>query len=91
MPAGISTTVLPAGEELRVRRTANVHTGGTITDVTDELHPALARIAVDVAVALEIPVVGVDLMVPDVDRSGRGRHRGQRAARPRQPRTPPHR
>ena len=59
-------TVLPEGEELRVRRTANVHTGGTIDDVTDELHPALAAIALDVARALEIPVVGVDLMVPDV-------------------------
>jgi GNAT-family acetyltransferase (TIGR03103 family) len=58
--------VLAEGEELRVRRTANVHTGGTIEDVTDELHPALAAIALDVARALEIPVVGVDLMVPDV-------------------------
>jgi GNAT-family acetyltransferase (TIGR03103 family) len=58
--------VLPRGEQLRVRRTANVHTGGTIDDVTDELHPELAAIAVDVARALEIPVVGVDLMVPDV-------------------------
>jgi GNAT-family acetyltransferase (TIGR03103 family) len=58
--------VLPPGEELRVRRTANVHTGGTIDDVTDELHPALAQMALDVARALDIPVVGVDLVVPDV-------------------------
>ncbi|HEY6532507.1 MAG TPA: ATP-grasp domain-containing protein, partial [Acidimicrobiales bacterium] len=58
--------VLPSGVSLRVRRTANVHTGGTIEDVTDELHPDLAGIALAVARALEIPVVGVDLMVPDV-------------------------
>jgi GNAT-family acetyltransferase (TIGR03103 family) len=58
--------VLPAGEALAVRRTANVHTGGTIDDVTDELHPDLAAVALAVAAAIEIPVVGVDLMVPDV-------------------------
>ena len=34
--------VLPQGEELTVRRTANLHTGGTIHDVTADLHPVLA-------------------------------------------------
>ena len=37
--------VLDAGVELQVRRTANLHTGGTIHDVTDVLHPALADAA----------------------------------------------
>ena len=41
--------VLPPNERLVVRRTANLHTGGTIHDVTDELHPALAKAAVDAA------------------------------------------
>lgn len=59
--------VLPQGERLRVRRTANLHTGGTIHDVTDELHPTLARAAITAAAALEIPVTGIDLMVPRVD------------------------
>jgi GNAT-family acetyltransferase (TIGR03103 family) len=58
--------VLAAGESLAVRRTANLHTGGTMHDVTDELHPTLARTALAVARAIDIPVVGVDLMVPDV-------------------------
>jgi GNAT-family acetyltransferase (TIGR03103 family) len=58
--------VLPAGEALAVRGTANVHTGGTIDDVTDDLHPRLAAVALRVAAAIDIPVVGVDLMVPDV-------------------------
>jgi GNAT-family acetyltransferase (TIGR03103 family) len=58
--------VLPQGASLAVRGTANVHTGGTIDDVTDELHPALASVALAVAAAIDIPVVGVDLMVPDV-------------------------
>jgi D-alanine-D-alanine ligase-like ATP-grasp enzyme len=30
------TTVLPDGQVLSVRKTANLHTGGTIHDVTDE-------------------------------------------------------
>lgn len=54
---------LPSGITLQVRRTANLHTGGTIHDVTDELHPDLAEAAIQLARALEIPVVGVDLMV----------------------------
>ncbi len=58
--------VLPGGEALQVRRTANLHTGGTIHDVTDVLHPELAEAAVTAAKAIGIPVTGIDLMVPDV-------------------------
>lgn len=57
--------VLPAGRTLRVRETANLHTGGTLHDVTDELAPALRAVAERAARALGIPVVGLDLMVPD--------------------------
>ncbi|ANC04485.1 MULTISPECIES: N-acetylglutaminylglutamine synthetase [Pseudomonas] len=57
--------VLPAGQRLAVRRTANLHTGGTLEDVTEQLHPVLADAAVRAARALEIPVVGLDLMVRD--------------------------
>lgn len=60
------TDVLPAGEELVVCRTANLHTGGTIHDVTDHLHPDLAAAAVRASRALDIPVTGLDLLVPDV-------------------------
>lgn len=60
--------VLPASQDLRVRKTANLHTGGTIHDVTDKLHPTLAEASIAAAKALDIPVVGMDLMVPDVER-----------------------
>jgi len=60
-------TVLDDKEVLAVRRTANVHTGGTIDDVTSSLHPRLAEVAVAAAQAIAIPVVGVDLMVTAVD------------------------
>jgi D-alanine-D-alanine ligase-like ATP-grasp enzyme len=55
--------ILPAGEELQTRKTANLHTGGTIHDVTDELHPKLAEAAIAAARAIEIPVVGIDFIV----------------------------
>lgn len=59
--------VLSAGKHLFVRRTANLHTGGVLLDVTDQLHPDLAQAAVRAAEALEIPVVGLDFLVPAVD------------------------
>ena len=60
-------SVPPAGEHLVVRKTANLHTGGTIHDVTAQLHPALAEAAVEAARAIDIPVVGLDFLVPKVD------------------------
>ncbi len=60
--------ILPEGEELQVRKTANLHTGGTIHDVTDCVHPVLVDAGIRAARAIDIPVVGIDLMV----RSPRG-------------------
>ena len=59
--------VLPADVELVVRNTANLHTGGTIHDVTDELHPALREAAERAARELDIPVTGLDFLVQAVD------------------------
>ena len=58
--------VLPEGQRLRVRRTANLHQGGTIHDVTAEVNPHLCEVAVAAADAIGIPVTGIDLLVPDV-------------------------
>jgi len=58
--------VLAEGELLGVRKTANLHTGGTIHDVTAELNPELAKAARDAARALDIPVTGLDFLVTDV-------------------------
>jgi GNAT-family acetyltransferase (TIGR03103 family) len=60
-------SVLPDGAMLTVRKTANLHTGGTIHDVTDALHPVLREQAERAARLLDIPVVGLDFMVPRVD------------------------
>ncbi|MCV7279534.1 N-acetylglutaminylglutamine synthetase [Mycolicibacterium flavescens] len=58
--------VLPEGQRLRVRRTANLHQGGTIHDVTAKVNPHLCEVAVKSAEAIGIPVTGIDLLVPDV-------------------------
>ena len=58
--------VLPRDTRLRVRRTANLHQGGTIHDVTAQVNPELCRVAVAAAEAIGIPVTGIDLLVPDV-------------------------
>lgn len=58
--------VLPSDEIVAVRKTANLHTGGTIHDVTDSLHPKLREAAEKAAEVLDIPVVGFDFLVPDV-------------------------
>lgn len=60
-------SVLPAGQRLDVRRTANLHTGGILEDVTERLHPVLAEAAIRAARALDIPVVGLDFMVQAAD------------------------
>ena len=53
----------PEGVTFPVRKAANLHTGGTIHDVTEQVHPSLAAAAVRVARAIDIPVVGVDFIV----------------------------
>lgn len=55
--------ILPQGQEIMVRKTANLHTGGTIIDVTAETHPTLIEAATSAAKAIDIPVTGIDLMV----------------------------
>ena len=55
--------VAPEGEEVLARKAANLHLGGTIHDVTEEVHPELIRAAVAAARAIDIPVTGIDLMV----------------------------
>lgn len=51
------------GEEIVVRKTANLHTGGSIHDVTAQVHPKLVDAAIKAARAIDIPVVGIDFMV----------------------------
>ncbi|MCX4029359.1 N-acetylglutaminylglutamine synthetase [Endozoicomonas sp. SM1973] len=58
------STILPKGKQLFVCKTANLHTGGTLQDVTTNLSDTLRTVAEQAAQALAIPVVGLDFIVP---------------------------
>lgn len=61
---GLELGAVPeSGREVQVRDTANLHTGGTLHDVTSVLHGTLRAAAERAARALAIPVVGLDLIV----------------------------
>ena len=68
--AGLDLASVPdPGEVIRVRETANLHTGGTLHDVTADLHPELARAAIIAARTLNIPVAGLDFIVAGPDQA----------------------
>ncbi len=55
--------ILPKGKELQVRNTTKQRYGGTWHDVTGELNTELREAARHAAIALDIPVVGLDFIV----------------------------
>ncbi|WP_282012188.1 N-acetylglutaminylglutamine synthetase [Nitrospina watsonii] len=66
--AGYTFDSVPeSGVVIPVRKTANLHTGGTIVDVTADLNPKLGEAAVQAAKAIHIPIVGFDFIVPTVN------------------------
>jgi cyanophycin synthetase len=54
------------GEVVPLRRNANLSTGGTSKDVTDRLHPDVARMCGRVAETVGLDVCGIDLRLPDI-------------------------
>jgi cyanophycin synthetase len=59
-------TILPKGEELWLKPTANLSTGGTATDVTDMVHPANVFMAERIARIIGLDICGIDVMAPDL-------------------------
>jgi cyanophycin synthetase len=57
-------TVLPKGEELVLKSTANLSQGGTSTDVTDEVHPFVRHMAERIATIIDIDIMGIDIIAP---------------------------
>ena len=61
-------SVPPIGSRVLIRRNANLSTGGTATDVTDLVHPAVADRAVEAARMIGLDVAGVDVVAQDIGR-----------------------
>src|SRR6185369_13066646 len=59
-------TVLKKGEELHLKRTANLSTGGTSTDVTEIVHPFNVFMAERIARIIGLDICGIDIMTPDI-------------------------
>ncbi|MCE3289720.1 MAG: cyanophycin synthetase [Caulobacter sp.] len=60
-----------AGAFVRLRATANLSTGGSAIDRTDEIHPDNAAMARRAAVTIGLDVAGIDFIAPDITRSVR--------------------
>lgn len=61
-------TVPERGRRVVLRNNANLSTGGTATDVTDEVHPAVAERAIAAAQMVGLHVCGVDVVCESVMR-----------------------
>ena len=62
-------TIPAAGEDVYLRLTANLSTGGTATDMTDVVHPDNAEMAVRAIQAIGLDIGGVDFLSPDITQS----------------------
>ena len=61
-------SVLPKGARAVLRNNANLSTGGTATDVTDDVHPEVATRAIQAAQMIGIDICGVDVVCETVGR-----------------------
>ena len=59
-------SVPPAGMRVVLRNNANLSTGGTATDVTDDVHPEIAARAVEAAQTIGLDICGVDVVCESV-------------------------
>ena len=55
-------SVPPRGTRVILRNNANLSTGGTATDVTDDVHPELAASAVAAAQTVGLDICGIDIV-----------------------------
>ena len=64
---GLDADSIPReGERVVLRNNANLSTGGTATDVTDDVHPEIAARAVAAAQMVGLDICGVDIVCPSM-------------------------
>ncbi|HEX2913000.1 MAG TPA: cyanophycin synthetase [Chloroflexia bacterium] len=61
-------SVPPEGKVVKLRQNCNLSTGGTATDVTEEVHPSNARLAELAAQILALDIAGIDVLCQDITR-----------------------
>ncbi|MCC6589670.1 MAG: cyanophycin synthetase [Bryobacterales bacterium] len=65
-------TVPAAGETVWLRESANLSTGGEARDVTDAVHPTMARMCERAARTIGLDICGIDFVVPDISQAWDG-------------------
>jgi cyanophycin synthetase len=60
------STVLPKGERLLLKTTANISTGGTAIDRTDEVHPENVFLFERIAQIIGLDIAGIDIIAPNI-------------------------
>ena len=65
-------TIPPVGKKVLIRRNANLSTGGTAADVTDQVHPDVARHAIEAAKIIGLDIAGVDIVAQDISQPLQG-------------------
>ena len=60
------TTIPTKGELVLLKTTANLSTGGTSTDITDEVHPANIVMCERIAKIIGLDICGIDIMAQDL-------------------------
>lgn len=63
--------ILPTGQELQLRFTANLSLGGTVNDVSKLCHDSYKKLASNAANALGLRLVGIDLIAEDISTPGK--------------------
>ncbi|WP_280546956.1 cyanophycin synthetase [Halomonas sp. 11-S5] len=61
-------SVIPADEMVFLKPTANLSTGGTATDVTDDVHPEVRYTAERIARLVGLDIIGIDLLAETLTR-----------------------
>ncbi len=59
-------TILPKGEILHLKTTANLSTGGTAIDRTDEVHPENVFLFERIGKIVGLDIAGIDIIAPNV-------------------------
>ena len=67
---GMTTeTIVPKGEFVKLKSTANLSTGGTAEDVTDLIHPYNVFMAERISKIIGLDICGIDIMAEDLTKA----------------------
>lgn len=61
-------SIVPEGERLILKDTANLSTGGTAEDITDIIHPANVSMAERISKIIDLDICGIDIMTTDISK-----------------------